>query len=236
MEEADHDHLNVLVIDDDRDMRKLLVDIITRRKHQAVPVPSAEEGLNLLPYWTFQVAFVDYHLPGMDGLVLGEYLHKNNPDMTIALVTGQGDQRVERKSYALSMKYISKPFKVGEIVQVMEDYLNAAAERATRRLNLDDPDFGPALGHYFEDLADCYGIPNVPNRIEQRLVETLKRSLNNLRATSRYTERDRAVALAGLITAKVLNLPLPKASSGRTLYQEYDVLMHQHGRRAEFEK
>ena len=54
-------------------LRGLLVDIIGRGGHQAVPVASAEEGLELLPIWTFQVAFIDQRLPGMEGLVLGQY-------------------------------------------------------------------------------------------------------------------------------------------------------------------
>src|SRR5215510_14461459 len=93
---AEGDQVNILVIDDVSALRGLLVDIITRRGHQAVPAASAEEGLELLPFWTFQVAFIDQKLPGMEGLVLGEYLRRNNPDMTIALVTGEQDTRLPR--------------------------------------------------------------------------------------------------------------------------------------------
>jgi len=232
---ADHQQLNILVIDDDPAMRTLLVDIIQKREHQVVVAESAEEGLELLPFWTFQIAFLDHNLPGMEGVVLGEYLRRNNTDMTIAMVTGSDDPRVERKSRDLALRFIPKPFGVDDILRVIDDTVEAARERDQRRQRGDDPDFEPPIARFVEDIEECYGIPKVPSRIQGRLIETLKRSLNNLRTASRYTERDRVVALSGLLTARVLGVDLPKTSDGKTLYEEYDELMKERGRRTEFE-
>ena len=41
----DAGQLNILVIDDDDGMRRLLIDIITGRGHQAIPADSAEARL-----------------------------------------------------------------------------------------------------------------------------------------------------------------------------------------------
>ncbi len=229
----EHDQLNVLVIDDDPAMQQLLSDIILRAEHQVVAVQSAEEALKLLPFWTFQVAFIDQRLPGMDGVVVGEYLRKNNPDMTIALVTGDEDRKLQRKSRDLGLAFISKPFVVGDINQLLDDYARAAQERRERRLRRDDPDYAPRLARYFDEIAGSYAMPNVPSRISDRLVETLKRSLNDLRSVGRYTERDRILALSGLVAARVLGIDLPRAGD-HSMYEEYDALMRQHGRRPEF--
>ena len=86
----------------------------------------------------------------------------------------------------------------------------------------------------WEAFQKRFGIPKVPGRITERLVGTLKRSLANLRSVSRYNERDRVVALSGLLTARVLDVDLPRTSTGLTLYEEYDRLMQSHGRRTEF--
>jgi len=230
----DHEQLNILVIDDDEGIRELLCDIIARVQHQVVPVASAEEGLEVLPFWTFQVAFIDQNLPGMDGLVLGEYLRRNNPDMTIALMTGDDDRSLQRKSKDLSIVYLPKPFDVGGILALIERYLADAKERQAQRLDHEAPDFDPPFAHYTAEIEAAYAIPSVPGRIEDRLLETLKRSLNNLRSVGRYTERDRVIALSGLLTARVLGMSLPKVDGDRTLYDEYDELMGQHGRRTEF--
>lgn len=232
---TEQQQLNILVIDDDPAMRTLLVDIIQKREHQVVVAESAEAGLELLPFWTFQVAFLDHNLPGMEGVVLGEYLRRNNTDMTIAMVTGSDDPRLAKRSRDLALRFIAKPFSVDDILRVIDDTVEAARERDERRRRGQDPDFEPPIARFVEDIEECYGIPKVPSRIEARLIETLKRSLNNLRTASRYTERDRVVALSGLLTARVLGVDLPKNQSGHTLYEEYDELMKERGRRTEFE-
>lgn len=230
------DQLNVLVIDDDADVRQLLVDIITRREHQVVAVESAEEGLELLPYWTFQIAFIDQNLPGMEGLLLGEYLRSNNPDMMIALVTGQPDRQLKRKTRDLSIRFIPKPFKVQKIYEVLDDYQAEASERERRRKTAIDDDFAPPIARFVNDLAPVFDIPGVPSRIEDILCQSIKRSLNDLRSVSRYNERVRVTALAGLLTAKVLGVTLPKNDDGETPFEEYDRLMRSHGRRTEFDE
>ena len=216
-------------------MRDLLAQILTLDGHQVITVPSAEAGLEQLPWYTFQVAFLDQNLPGMEGLVLGEYLRRNNPHMKVALVTGETDSRLERQTKEKSITFIAKPFNVAEIRDVVETYRVAAEERRERRLQHSDPHFAPALAEHFEDLTGLYSIQKVPTRLEERLVERIRTSLSNLRSVSRYNERDRVVAWAGLITAQVLGVELPKGSEGRTLYQEYDAAMRDHGRRVEFE-
>jgi CheY-like chemotaxis protein len=230
----DHRQLNVLVIDDDAASVKLLRDIIARGDHQVVSAASAEEGLELLPFWTFQVAFIDQQLPGMEGLVLGEYLRKHNPDMTVALVTGDDDVKLQTRSKALEIVFIRKPFQVSDVLGVLDDYVVKAEERRRRRLARDDPDYEPAFAEYAEIIGDSYAMPKLPSRIESRVVDTLKRAFNDLRSTRRYTERDRVIVLSGLLTAKVLGVDLPKIGE-RTMYEEYDAIMREHGRSTAFE-
>lgn len=227
--------LHILVIDDDEHIRRLLTDILTREGHQTVSAASAEEGLELLPYWTFQVAFLDQRLPGMDGLVLGQYLRRNNPDMMIALVSGEDPRSLLKRSRELAITVIEKPFEVPAVLRVLDDYRELAKERKEQRLRHEDADYEPPIARFADDVTLCYGIPKVPARIEARVVETLKRCLNNLRSVSRYSERDRVIALSGLLSARVLGLELPKTGNGKSLFEEYDDLMRMHGRRPEFD-
>jgi CheY-like chemotaxis protein len=232
-ERAMAEQLNILVIDDDPAMRTLLGEIIARVEHQVVPVGSAEEGLKVLPFWTFQVAFIDQYLPGMEGLVMGEYLRRNNPDMIIALVTGDDDRKLQRRSRDLDIVFLHKPFDVKEILGVIDRYIEGAEERRERRLRREDAYFDPPIGEMLDEVTAAYDAPRVPGRVSDRLIETIKRSLNNLRSVSRYNERDRVIALSGLLAAEVLGVELPHAGE-RTLHEEYDELMRQHGRRLEF--
>ena len=66
--------LHALVIDDDPDMRALMVDTLHPEGVQVIPAESAEAGLEQLPFFRFDAAFIDHMLPGMEGLVFGENL------------------------------------------------------------------------------------------------------------------------------------------------------------------
>ena len=228
------DEINILVVDDEPVCLDLIVDIVTREQHQAVPATSAEEILKLLPFWTFQVAFIDHNLPGMEGMVLGEYLRRNNPNMTIAIVTGAPERTLERRSRELGLEFIAKPFSASEILRVIDSYRQAALEREKERWHNQDNDFVPPIARYAAFLQESFEMPGVPARIEARLAEAIKQSLNNLQSPHRYNERDRVIALAGLLSAKVLGVRLPRTSADRTLYEEYDSLMNERGRRREF--
>jgi DNA-binding NtrC family response regulator len=226
--------LNVLVIDDQAAMRDLLLQILAPEGHLVVAVDSAEEGLAQLPYTRFDVALLDQHLPGMEGFVLGEYLRRNNPHMEIALVTGTHDARLERLAREQGLWFIPKPFEVGQILDVMSAYRAKAKEREATQAAQADPDHAPPLSRYVGELAEVYAMPAAPTRVEERLVQQLRESLRSLKG-SKYTERERVIALSGLLAARVLGLKLPRNAQGETLYEEYDARMREHGRRPEFE-
>ena len=65
--------------------------------------------------------------------------------MTIALVTGENDLRLERQTRALSIAFIPKPSNVQDIQSVIDDYLALAAEREKRRVSHEDADFDPPI-------------------------------------------------------------------------------------------
>ena len=154
--------------------------------------------------------------------------------MTIALVTGETDDALPGQTRDAGIAFVPKPFQPEAVRRLLADYVEAAKERRQVRRAEAASDFGPPIASYAEALTESYGIPKVPGRLSDRIIETLKRSLNNLRTSSRYTERDRVVALSGLIAAKVLGIDLPKSKGERTLYEEYDAVMRENGRRAEF--
>lgn len=234
MTEGTDDVLNILVIDDDQAMRDLLIQALTTHGHQAVAAESAESGLELLPFWTFQIAILDHNLPGMEGLMLGEYLRRQNPHMEILLITGSDDERLPRRTEALNISFLPKPFDLSVIIRHIEDYRNRAQERMQEANSESALDYAPTFTEYADMIGAAFSIPSVPARVSDRIVKTIQRRLNNLRSSSRYTDLDRSVVLAGLLTAKVLGVDLPRTHDGTPLEQEYDRLMENFGKRREF--
>jgi CheY-like chemotaxis protein len=233
MAPRDKGQLTVLVVDDDEPVRALLTKILTGENHIVMSAGSAEQALELLPRVTFEVAFIDHHLPGMEGVVFGEYLRKNNPDMQIALVTGDDTKRLERQSRELKIRFIRKPFELRDILRVLDDYAASAGEREQRAADKAESDYDPQFGPHLEGIATAFAVPGLPKRVQEVLVEGIKQRLNALKR--RHDESDRAAALAGLLAAQVLGIQLPKAPDGRTLFEEYDEAMRRLGKRTEFD-
>jgi len=232
--DSQSDLLHVLVVDDDEGVRHLISTILTREGHVAMTASSAEEALELLPRWTFGVAFIDHHLPGMEGVIFGQYLRRNNPEMQIALVTGDDTKRLERQSRELRITFIRKPFDLKDILRVLEDHTQAERERHEQAARTQASAFYPSFAPYYSELAERFAIPSTPRRIQDMLVEGIKQRLNGLRSGRDLDEAERVAALAGLLTAQVLGIDLPKTGDGRTLFEEFDGAMQRHGRRTEF--
>lgn len=228
------DQLSVLVIDDEPQVCELIASAFTRRGDVVVTASSAEEGLEQLPYFTFQVAFVDHHLPGMEGLVLGGYLRRNNPDMQIALITAETDPKLRDQSEGLGLRFIQKPFEIPQLMEVADDFLLLCADRERQRRQQTDPHHVPSFAEHHQDLGALFDLPGVPERIASRLAQRIKECLNHIASSARYTERDRVAALAGLLAARVLGVALPRRRDGTTLFARYDQIMRDQGRRTEF--
>ena len=226
--------LCALVVDDDDAMRTLLAEVLLEHGHLAVTAGSAEEAAACLPLYTFHLAYLDHNLPGMEGFVFGEWLRRNNAFMQIALVTAEVDEQLRAKCRELGLAFVPKPFDVRDVLELATLYLEGAAARMEEDREAPNPWHDPPFALFADDLAAFYAMPSVPNRIEETLVRRVGDAMANLHSVSRYTERDRVAALSGLIVARVMGIRLPRGRGGKTLYEEYDELMVDYGRRPEF--
>jgi len=227
-------YLNVLVIDDDPDMRELMSRVILAEGHQVIAVDSAEHGLEQLPYYTFEVAFLDHHLPGMEGLVLGEYLRHNNPHMQVALVTGGADDRIRRMVAELGIHLIEKPFDIEQIVDVVALYLRLEAARVGAARASTAAGWAVDVAGHLDVLSEYFGAPNVPRRLEDLIARKVRFALDRLRYGPDGSELDRAAAYAGILAARVLGVDIGRHKDGRHLHEVYDALMRERDREPAF--
>jgi CheY-like chemotaxis protein len=227
----DEGTLHILVIDDDEGMRHLLFELLAPLGHQIIMARSAEEGLAQLPYYTFDAAFLDHNLPGMEGLVLGEYLKKNNPDLKIALVTGDTSPRLERLCREYDITFIGKPFERSEVVSVVEEAEREAVLEHVAAEQALSP--SPAISEYFEALPDIFALPSLPQRIQDQLGWHIQEALTRMRLHG-PSEGDRVIAYSALLSARVLGVRLSKMRQGKTLWEEYDDLVESWGCKPSF--
>ena len=103
--------LNLLVVDDDADMLRLLTMRLTAAGYRVTAVTSAEAALTQLQLERPQLVLSDVRLPGKDGLALFDEIRARHPSLPVILLTAHGTipdavEATERGVFT----YLTKPF------------------------------------------------------------------------------------------------------------------------------
>lgn len=79
-------NINILVIDDEEVMRSLFTDILQEEGHKVITVANGKEALDKVKTEAFDIAFVDVHMPVMDGIKTLRYLREICPKTKIVMM------------------------------------------------------------------------------------------------------------------------------------------------------
>jgi len=117
---------NILVVDDERNMRELIADILAREGHNIKGVGSGESALEAAAKERFDLVILDLKLPGIDGIETMRELRLDPdallPDVIIITAHATVDAAVEALR-AEAIDFLIKPFE--------PDALRDAVRRAT---------------------------------------------------------------------------------------------------------
>lgn len=87
---------SVLIVEDQEDHRLLLAHMLSLSSHQC-EVISCQDGnsaLELLETNDFNCIFLDYDLPGLDGIEILRLVLLRNPDQAVIMVTARGNEEL----------------------------------------------------------------------------------------------------------------------------------------------
>lgn len=84
---------------------------------------SGEEALDQLRAKHFDLLISDLRLPGIDGLALLEQAQQVSPGIRSVLITAYGSPQVEERAQKLAKAYIPKPFRLRDIIRVVQRIL-----------------------------------------------------------------------------------------------------------------
>lgn len=106
----------VLVVDDEYGVRESLKTIL--EDYCVAAVKSGEDALAYLSKPNnIKVALVDYHMPGINGLMLVEKIKSIRPDIKLIFMTAYGSEDLAKAAISARVDYyIKKPFDVDEIL------------------------------------------------------------------------------------------------------------------------
>jgi DNA-binding NtrC family response regulator len=127
MANANPPPLRLLLVDDDEQLRTPLAVGLRRQGLVVFEAGGGEEALALAARQPCDVALLDLHMPGMNGLELLDELKARQPDLEVLLLTAHGSietaiQAMKRGAY----DYLTKPFRLADL----EIHLRKAFEKA----------------------------------------------------------------------------------------------------------
>lgn len=122
MDTADH----LLVVDDDRDIRELLTNYLTRNGFRATAVADGRAMRAALAAHAFDLVVLDVMLPGEDGLTLCRELRARS-NLPILMLTARGDDLDRIVGLEMGADdYLPKPFNPRELLARIKAVLRRA--------------------------------------------------------------------------------------------------------------
>ena len=122
----------VLVVDDEPSICWAFENMLTAEDHRVLIAPSAEEGLRLAMKHAPDLVVLDVRLPHQDGIsTLPRFLEATN-NSPVIVITAFGD--LETAVAAVkngATDYVTKPFKLDDILRVCRSALRKSADRAS---------------------------------------------------------------------------------------------------------
>jgi two-component system nitrogen regulation response regulator NtrX len=120
---------DILVVDDESDIRELVAGILSDEGHGTRTARSSDEALMLIGARRPHLVFLDIWLQGsrLDGLQLLEIIKEQHPNLPVVMISGHGN--IETAVSAIKVgayDFIEKPFKADRLILVADRALETS--------------------------------------------------------------------------------------------------------------
>jgi DNA-binding NtrC family response regulator len=113
--------LNLLVVDDDKDVCEYLEDFLTHDGYHVTTINDPTEVVDVLKAGEYHVCIVDLMMPKLSGIDLLGLIRKQDDDVAVIILTGYPSLETATASIEHDVSaYIKKPFSVDEFRAVIE--------------------------------------------------------------------------------------------------------------------
>ncbi len=109
----------ILVVEDEPEIRELLVFTLSRASYDVIEAESSEQALQLLDRELPDLAIIDWMLPQMSGIDLARRLRRDEltSNLPIIMLTARGEEADKLRSFDSGVDdYITKPFSPRELL------------------------------------------------------------------------------------------------------------------------
>ena len=137
--------MQILVVEDEQSMAKLLEQGLQEEGHSVVVVGDGLEGLAVARDEQFDVIVLDLMMPKMDGLSVAKYLRADGNRTPILMLTAKdGPQNIVEGLDIGADDYLTKPFSFEELLARLRAVTRRKGTNGTVELTASDLTLNPA--------------------------------------------------------------------------------------------
>lgn len=122
----------ILVLDDDKTFRELLVDLFTREGYEAVSVATGEDALCKIQEERFDLATIDFDLPGwVNGIDFLKELKEVSRETEVILLTGNASEEVAKEAirYGAYHYYIKPIHHIDQFLRLIRQAIESGSQK-----------------------------------------------------------------------------------------------------------
>lgn len=122
----------ILVLEDDPNMREILVETLEDEGHEVSGAGSASEAIEISRARPFDLVVADVRMAGMDGIDCLGALKQRFPELRSVVITGYANDDAPFRAISIEVDdYIFKPFELKAFQRVVRRVLGAGQEKAS---------------------------------------------------------------------------------------------------------
>lgn len=130
---------NILIVEDDKNLRKLIVTCLKKNNYNTFEALNGEEALDVLDKQYIDLIISDVMMPEMDGFELIKELRECKYKIPILLITAKGDIKDKRQGFLLGADdYMVKPILLEELLLRVQVLLRRAQSANEKKLKIGD--------------------------------------------------------------------------------------------------
>src|SRR5437660_824420 len=154
----------ILVVDDEVELKNILVESLTLQGYEAVGFAAAEDALAVLREQAFDILLTDLMMAGMDGIALVREGLQIDPNLICILMTGQGTIQTAVDAMKVgAFDYVLKPFRLQTMLPVLTRAMN------TRHLRLENVQLREAVA--IHELSETIAFTLDPQTVLSKLAD-----------------------------------------------------------------
>lgn len=129
----------ILVVEDDKNLRKLIVTCLRKNDYMPFEATNGEEALEVLDTTYIDLIISDIMMPKMDGYELTKTLREAHYNIPILLVTAKSAFEDKKEGFLLGADdYMVKPINIDEMILRIQVLLRRAKLTNEKKIQIDD--------------------------------------------------------------------------------------------------